>query len=120
MTNDTSAKRTLPANTSWSAGAWVVVLVLLIGGWVSWSGAGEQARDTKVQRTYEGESKAGKIQDALDEALNKLDKDLNEGGVADALASWKVLDVTGKRGGFVGFRSVKVTISATRSPDWKK
>ena len=72
------------------------------------------------ERTYEGESRAGKLQEALDQALGKLGGDLGAGGVADGLATWKLAEVTGQQGGFAGFHSVKVKISATRSPDWPK
>ena len=72
------------------------------------------------ERTYEGESRSGKLQEALDQALGKLSGDLGAGGVADGLASWKLADVTGQLGGFAGFHSVKVKITATRSPDWPK
>lgn len=73
-----------------------------------------------VERFYEGESAGGTLQEALDGALQKLDKDLPEGGIADAMASWRLLDVSGLRGGFPGFRSVKVRIAATRTPPWTK
>jgi hypothetical protein len=87
---------------------------------LSGSRADEKVADKKVERTYEGDSKDGKVQEALDNALVKLDKDLPEGGVADASASWKLAEVSGQRGGLPGFRSVKVKITATRTPDWKK
>jgi hypothetical protein len=73
-----------------------------------------------VERIYEGESAGGTLQEALAGALQKLDKDLPEGGVADAMASWHLLGVSGTRGGFAAFRSVKVRIAATRTPPWTK
>jgi hypothetical protein len=72
------------------------------------------------ERTYEGESRAGKLDEALGQALGKLSGDLGAGGVADGLAAWKLAEVTGQLGGFAGFHSVKVKITATRSPDWPK
>lgn len=77
-------------------------------------------RDDKAAgaRTFDGESKDGKLQEALDKALEQLDKALSEGGVADAQAAWKVADVTGTRGGMTGAKTVKVKISATRTPPW--
>lgn len=70
------------------------------------------------ERTFEGESNDGNIQDALDAALKELDTALDEGSVADALAAWKITKVTGQRGGIAGLRKAKVTITAIRSPDW--
>lgn len=96
-------------------GASPVVVVTL----ESTASAANQKRGS-VERLYEGESAGGTLQEALDGALQKLDKDLPEGGVADAMASWRLLDVSGLRGGFPGFRSVKVRIAATRTPPWTK
>ena len=81
--------------------------------------AAEEPAKSK-ERTYEGESRAGKLEEALSQALGKLSGDLGAGGVADGLASWKLAEVTGQLGGFAGFHSVKVKITATRSPDWPK
>jgi hypothetical protein len=72
----------------------------------------------QAERTFTGESKEGKIQEALDQALGALGKALGDGGVADAQATWKVATVGGLMGGIVGARGVKVTITATRTPDW--
>ena len=71
-------------------------------------------------RTYEGESRAGKLDEALTQALGKLSGDLGAGGVADGLADWKLAEVTGQLGGFAGFHNLKVKVTATRSPDWPK
>jgi hypothetical protein len=73
---------------------------------------------SEKERTFEGESRDGKLQGALDEALKQLDMALGEGGVKDGLATWKITGVTGQRGGFAGFLTVKVTITATRGPEW--
>jgi hypothetical protein len=73
-----------------------------------------------VERTFEGESEDGKLQAALDQALEQLDKALNEGGVRDATAAWKVAAISSGRGTFKGGRTVKVAISATRNPRWEK
>jgi hypothetical protein len=72
------------------------------------------------ERTFEGEAEDGKVQAALDRALEKLDGALNEGGVRDATAAWKVAAISGMRGTFKGRSKVKVTITATRSPGWGK
>jgi hypothetical protein len=70
------------------------------------------------ERIYQGESTDGKLQEALDRALQQLDGALGEGGVSDATASWKLFEVTGQRGGIAGFRSVQVKIATTRTPAW--
>ena len=54
------------------------------------------------ERVFEGESADDKLQAALEAALQKLDKALPEGNVADASASWRMPDVTGQRGGITG------------------
>lgn len=69
-------------------------------------------------RSFEGQSKAGQLQAALDEALMQLDEALGKGGVADAMSTWTITKVTGERGSIAGLRSVKVTITATRTPPW--
>lgn len=74
----------------------------------------------RVERTFEGASEDGKLQAALDKALEQLDKALNEGGVRDATATWKVAAISGERGTFKQGRTVKVAITATRSPQWDK
>ncbi len=72
----------------------------------------------KSERIYQGESTDGKLQEALDKALQQLDGDLGEGGVSDGMASWKIIEVTGQRGGIAGFHSVQVKIAALRTPEW--
>ncbi len=71
-----------------------------------------------AERTFEGQSDDGQLQAALDGALMQLDKALGEGGVADAMSTWTITKVTGQRGSIAGVRSVKVTITATRTPAW--
>jgi uncharacterized protein YidB (DUF937 family) len=71
-----------------------------------------------MERTYEGESRDGNLQGALEGAVRQLNEDLHEGGVGDALASWVVTKIAGQQGGIAGFHSVKVTITAKRSPEW--
>ena len=81
------------------------------------SGATTDDQEENVRR-FEGQSNDGKLQAALDDALSQLDKALGEGGVADALATWTITGVTGQRGSIAGLRTVTVTITATRSPEW--
>jgi hypothetical protein len=77
-----------------------------------------QEPNEMTTRYYDGESLTGNLQEALDSALQQLGGDLGEGGVFDALASWSVVEVTGRLGGIAGFRTVRVRISATRGPSW--
>jgi hypothetical protein len=73
-----------------------------------------------VQHKYEGESQSGSLQEAVMLALQQLDADLREGGVIDASASWTMTEISGKRGGIADSRSVKVKITAKRSPPWSR
>jgi len=74
----------------------------------------------KVERRFKGESADGQLQTALEKALEGLDEALNEGGVRDATATWKVAEISGERGTFKEGRTVKVSIIAARSPQWDK
>ncbi len=71
-----------------------------------------------IERTYEGESRDGNLQEALERALGRLDADLAEDGVRDASASWIITEISGEYGGLAGFRRVKAKITAKRSPAW--
>jgi hypothetical protein len=77
-----------------------------------------QDPDETATRYYDGESLTGNVQEALDSALQQLDGDLGEGGVFDAMASWSIVEITGRLGGIAGFDAVKVRIRATRGPSW--
>ena len=77
------------------------------------------AKTTKGERTFEGSSKSGKLQKALNGALKALNKALGEGKVADASASWRLAAVSGNVGGIAGLNKLTVTIKATRTPAWK-
>jgi hypothetical protein len=70
------------------------------------------------ERTYLGESDEGHLQEALSNALQKLDAAIAEDGVRDASASWTLAEISGLYGGFAGFTKVKARIVAKRSPDW--
>jgi hypothetical protein len=70
------------------------------------------------ERVFQGESADGKLQEALESALQQLDRDLGEGPVSDARASWRIIEITGQRGGILPSRSVQVKITATRTPPW--
>ena len=70
------------------------------------------------KRIYEGESKDGNLQKALEVALQRLDPDLGEGGIRDGLASWSVTEILGERGWIAAFHGVNVKITAKRIPPW--
>lgn len=72
----------------------------------------------RVERTYEGESRNENLQEAIAMAPQRLDADLGEGGVSDGSASWTITQTSGTRGGFTGSLSIKVKITAKRSPPW--
>lgn len=90
-----------------------------VAGPVLGASAQEPSEKRKAERRFEGESKDGKLQEALDLALEQLDKAMGEGGVFDATGSWRLAEITGRRGGFAGQRSVRVTVAATRHPEWR-
>lgn len=93
---------------------------LLATGAVTLLATQAQADDKGPSRNFEGESKKGDLQEALEAATKSLSDALPEGGVRDAQATWSLSHVTGVTGGFTGSRSVKVIIAAHRSPAWKK
>ncbi len=96
----------------------LVVVGIGLAALVLASCAPTQAPDQTATRTYDGESRTGNLQEALDSALQQLDADLGEGGVYDAMASWTLVEVTGQLGGIAGFDVVRVRIRATRGPSW--
>ena len=71
-----------------------------------------------VERMFEGESRDGSLQKALEDALHRLAADLGEGGFRDASATWVVSEIAGEHGGFAGLHSVTVRISTIRTPEW--
>lgn len=71
-----------------------------------------------VKRVFEGESPKGNWQEALEKAIQLVAKDVGEGGVRDGRVSWLVTETSGEYGGIKGARSVKVKITATRTPHW--
>lgn len=81
--------------------------------------AKKKTKSNQTARTFEGSSKSGKLQKALNAALKELNKALGEGKVADASATWQLVSVTGSIGGIAGLNRLTVTIEATRSPAWK-
>ena len=56
-------------------------------------------------KTFQGTSKAGNLQKALDAAIQAAQR-------ADRLVTWTLKKVAGRRGGVAGFRDVTVTIGA--------
>ena len=81
--------------------------------------AKKAVKTSKGERTFEGTSKSGKFQKALNSALKELDEALGKGKVADASAAWKLATVSGNVGGIAGVNRLTVTIKATRQPGWK-
>ncbi len=64
--------------------------------------AKKTVKTTKGERTFEGTSKSGKLQKALNAALKELNEALGEGKVAGASAAWKLASVSGNVGGLPG------------------
>lgn len=72
-----------------------------------------------IEREYVGKSDHS-LQEALDKSLQHLAEQLGEGGIRDASASWVMTEIAGEYGGFAGRHSIKVTITAKRSPEWER
>jgi hypothetical protein len=60
-------------------------------------------------KTFQGTSKAGNLQKALDTAIQAAQQSAPG---ADRLVTWTLKKVAGRRGGIAGFRDVTVTIGA--------
>jgi hypothetical protein len=69
-------------------------------------------------RLFFGVSNDGSIENALSDALLKLNKALGEGGVRDAMADWELKEISGVSGGLPAYNEIRVTIEAWRNPDW--
>ncbi len=81
--------------------------------------AGEQAAGSSSKgREFVGLSRRGAFSEALDDALGKMGRAINEGGVRDGMAEWELRTISGRVGGFAGFNELSVSITAHRSPPW--
>ena len=79
----------------------------------------KSSKASQQARMFIGVSNKGSLQGALDDAIAQMTKALGEGGVADAQASWEIVNTNGVVGGFAGQNKVTITISAKRVPPWK-
>jgi hypothetical protein len=70
-------------------------------------------------REFAGVSGKGSFDEALQDALGKLNEALGDSVVADGMATWQLGPVTGTVGGFAGLNEIKLVIYATRTPPWK-
>src|SRR5262245_18946144 len=93
---------------------------LSVGALATAAARTSEAAQQYASRVYEGESTAGNLQEALDAALQQVSADLGAGGVADAMANWRLSDITGQRGGIAGFHNVKVRLVASRTPPYPR
>ncbi|MEH1867102.1 MAG: hypothetical protein V7K69_19120 [Nostoc sp.] len=64
----------------------------------------------KIQN-FQGTSKEGDFQSALLEATNKA-LDALRGDVSDQRIAWKLIEISGSKGGFLGENAITVTIEA--------
>jgi hypothetical protein len=62
-----------------------------------------------TQKTFQGTSKAGNLQKALDAAIQAA---LESAPGADRMVTWTLKRVAGRRGGIAAFKDVTVTIGA--------
>jgi hypothetical protein len=60
---------------------------------------------------FQGTSKEGDFQSALQEAIQKA-LDALKGNVSDQRIAWKLLETSGSKGGFLGENTIIVTIEA--------
>lgn len=79
---------------------------------------GDDQQSRPVRRRFTGTSKDGSFNEALAEALAKLNKALPAGGVNDATATWRIIRTSGQVGGIAGQNELSVIISAERQPAW--
>jgi hypothetical protein len=70
------------------------------------------------ERTYHGVSSRGDFQAALNGALAALRHDLSSDGTRDPSATWVMREVVGWHRGLSGAEDIKVTLAATRDPEW--
>lgn len=61
----------------------------------------------QFQGTSEGEDLQSALQSAIAQAIEAFIKD-----TADQRIAWKLIEISGSRGGFIGERTVTVTIEA--------
>ena len=74
---------------------------------------GKDGEEPGTEQKFVGESKKQSAEEALRNALKQLEKAMQEQGIPDNLATWKVVAVDGELGGIAGRDIVRVTISAT-------
>lgn len=65
------------------------------------------------EHEFVGISEQHSFQEALDDALKQLRQAMEDQGIADNQATWKVVEITGRVGGIAGFDELQVKISAT-------
>jgi hypothetical protein len=72
--------------------------------------ADEPKKDKAEKKPFQGTSKKGNFQEALDLAIAAAQKSAPG---ADRLVQWTLKEVSGRDGGIAGFREVTVTIEAS-------
>ena len=65
-------------------------------------------------QNFQGTSKEGDFQSALVEATNKALEGLS-GTTSDQRIAWKLIEISGSKGGFIGENTITVTIEAQPS-----
>lgn len=68
---------------------------------------------TKIQQ-FQGTSKEGDFQSALEEAISVAFEAL-KGNISDFRIAWKLIETSGSQGGILGERAITVTIEAQAS-----
>jgi hypothetical protein len=78
-----------------------------------------QRTQLRSVRAFVGVSERRSLDEALADALGKLDQAMSEGPVADGMANWQMGRVQGTVGGIAGLDELRVTVYATRTPPWE-
>jgi hypothetical protein len=82
----------------------------------------KQPQPGTVERVYEGRSVRGQYDEALRKALQELRDHLGGPDMPEdfALATWRVIDVSGVSGGLADRHEMRVRIAATCNRDWPR
>jgi hypothetical protein len=95
---------------AWCAAA----LAAAVAAGAAWAGLGRGGEQARRRGVFEGTSRRGSIQEALDIAVETA---LRAQPGADRLVTYRVREITGQRGGFAGQNLVRVSIETEREWD---
>ncbi len=70
-------------------------------------------------REFDGVSQRGSFDEALQNALGKMNAAMADSRAVDGMVTWQLGPVSGRMGGFAGFHDLTVIIYAVRTPPWR-